>query len=179
MNLRLPKTSLVALAISVVCIFLLAAPRQARADVLIGLDINGVAPLDANDLVSGGPGFNVRAGVEKHLPLLRVALEGGYGYARFSSDRAPADWTTQRVFGGARIGLGEVFVPFAFVHGGYGWRTSDSAYGGSGFAFDAGAGLDIRLWIVGFGGHIGYASIDAQPTAPKWIFAGLNGSLVF
>jgi hypothetical protein len=159
---------------------LVALSSAAHADATIGLDLDGVVPVHPDGLIKGGPGFDLRVGAEKHFPLLRVTVEGGYGYARFSADQAPADWTTQRVFGGARIGIGELIVPFAFVHGGYGWRsTSDSSFGDSGFAFDVGGGLDVRIWILGVGAHIGYASINAQPSAPKWVFAGLNGSLTF
>jgi len=63
---------------------------------------------------------------------------------------------------------------------GYGWRsTPDSSYGGNGIAFDGGLGLDINLGIVAFGGHVGYAYIDAQPAAPQWVILGLDGAIIF
>jgi len=96
-------------------------------------------------------------------------LNGGGGFG-----------TTHRAFVGGRVGVGELLVPFAFAHAGYGWRvTSDSSYGGNGIALDGGVGLDVNLGIIAAGAHVGYAFIDAQPSAPQWVILGLDGTLVF
>jgi hypothetical protein len=159
---------------------LLSAPQNAHADPAVGLDLDGAFATTPNSLVSKGGGFGVRLGSQKRFPLVRLSGELAYGYMRLSADRAPSDWTTHRVEGGARLGVGELLVPFAFAHVGYGWRnTSDGSFGGDGVAFDAGAGLDVNLGFIAFGGHVGYALVDAGPAHPEWVIVGLDGTLVF
>jgi hypothetical protein len=144
----------------------------------IGVDVDGALPVNTH-LLNGGGGFGIRLGEEYHLPLVRLTPEVGYGYMRLLHDQAPSDWTTHRVEGGLRLGVGELLVPFAFAHVGYGWRsTADSSFGGDGLAFDAGLGLDINLGIISFGGHAGYATIEAQPASPQWVILGLDAALV-
>jgi hypothetical protein len=159
----------------------LVTPSVARAaDTAIGVDADGAIPTTESNLLDGGGGFGVRLGSQTHLPLLRLTGEIGYGYERLFADKAPSDWTTHRAFVGGRIGVGELLVPFVFGHVGYGWRvTSDSSYGGNGIALDGGVGLDVNLGILAVGGHVGYAFIDAQPSAPQWVILGLDGTLVF
>jgi hypothetical protein len=144
----------------------------------IGVDVDGALPVNTS-LLNGGGGFGIRLGEEFHVPLLRLTPEVDYGYMHLFASQAPSDWTTNRIQGGLRLGLGELVVPFAFVHMGYGWRsTPDSSYGGGGLAFDAGLGLDINLGIVSFGAHAGYATIDAQPASPQWVILGLDAAVV-
>ena len=159
---------------------LLTVSGRAHADPFIGVDADGALPVNANNLVNGGGGFGIRAGEQIHVPLLRVAGEIGYGYEHLFAEEATSDWTTNRVFAGARLAIGELVTPFAFAHVGYGWRnTSDNSYGGGGVAFDGGLGLDINLGIVAFGGHVGYAFINAQPVTPQWVILGLDATIVF
>ena len=166
-------------ALFVVAIF--QWPRDASAaDTVIGLDADGALPATGSNLLDGGGGFGIRLGSQLHLPLLRVTGEIGYGYERLFADKAPSDWTTHRAFAGVRLGIGGLLVPFAFAHLGYGWRvTSDSSYGGNGIALDGGVGLDVNLGAIAVGGHVGYAFIDAQPSAPQWVILGLDGTLAF
>lgn len=168
-------------ALFVIVVASLGWPSCARAaDTAIGVDLDGALPTTENRLLNGGGGFGVRLGEQMHLPALRLTGEIGYGYERLFADQAPSDWTTHRAFAGARIGLGELLVPFAFAHVGYGWRvTSDSSFGGSGVALDGGLGLDLNLGFIAAGAHVGYAWIDAQPAAPQWVILGLDGTLVF
>lgn len=144
----------------------------------IGVDADGAVPVNTN-LLNGGGGFGVRLGEEFHVPLLRLTPEVGYGYMHLFASHAPSDWTTNRVVGGLRLGVGELLVPFAFAHVGYGWRnTPDNSFGGNGVAVDAGAGLDLNLGIVSVGLHAGYATIDAQPASPQWVILGIDAALV-
>ena len=154
--------------------------RPAHAATAIGVDVDGAIPIDTKGRVNGGGGFGVRVGESFRLPFLRLTPEIGYAYAHLFADRAPSDWTTHRVLVGARVSVGELLVPFAFVHVGYGWRsTPDSSYGGEGAALDAGIGLDIALPIIAFGAHVGFAGIAAQPVPPIWVILGLDATLVF
>lgn len=169
-----------AAAFSTVSLSLVAAPGLASADPFIAADADGAFPTTGSNLLNGGGGFNVRLGSQMHLPLLRLAGEVGYGYEHLFAYQAPSDWTTHRAFAGARLGVGELLVPFVFGHVGYGWRTTpDNSYSGSGVAFDAGAGLDLNLGIIAVGGHLGYAVIEAQPATPQWVIAGLDATIVF
>ena len=144
----------------------------------IGVDADGAVPVNTN-LVNGGGGFGVRLGEEFHVPLLRITPEVEYGYMHLFASEAPSDWTTHRVAGGLRLGIGELVVPFAFAHAGYGWRaTPDNSFGGDGLAIDAGAGLDLNLGFISVGGHAGYATIAAQPATPQWVILGIDASLV-
>ncbi len=159
---------------------LLLSPRLALADTVIGVDAEGAIPTSPSALVSGGGGLGVRLGDQFHLPLMRLTVEAGYAYARLLENDAPSDWTLHRVQLGGRVGLGEILVPFVFVHGGYGWRvTHDDSYGGSGFAYDAGLGLDLNLGVVALGVHGGYNHIDAQPVPPQWVSLGLDAAVIF
>lgn len=168
-----------AAALSVVLAFIVM-PSVAHANLFFGVDADGAFPTTGSNLLNGGGGFNVRIGSQTHLPALRVAGEVGYGYEHLFADRAPSDWSTHRVFAGARLGVGELLVPFVFGHFGYGWRdTPDSSFGGDGIALDGGAGLDLNLGIIAVGGHVGYAVIEAQPASPQWVIAGLDGTIVF
>lgn len=168
------------LAVSAFVSALVALPASASADPFIGVDADGAFPTTGNNLLNGGGGFNLRLGSQVHLPALRIAGEVGYGYMHLFADQAPSDWTTHRVFAGARLGVGELLVPFVFAHAGYGWRTTpDNSYGGGGLALDGGVGLDLNLGIIAVGAHVGYAVIDAQPVSPQWVIAGLDGTIVF
>jgi hypothetical protein len=37
----------------------------------------------------------------------------------------------------------------------------------------------VNLGFIAFGGHAGYALIDAEPAHPEWVIVGLDGTLVF
>jgi hypothetical protein len=63
--------------------------------------------------------------------------------------------------------------------GGSPWSSISFANGGNGVAFDGGLGMDIRLAFIAFGGHVGYATIDAQPSAPQWVILGLDAAIIF
>jgi len=39
--------------------------------------------------------------------------------------------------------------------------------------------VDINLGFVAVGGHLGYASIAAEPVRPQWVILGLDGAIIF
>ncbi len=151
------------------------ASQQAHAGPELGVDLDGALPVDSHGTLDGGGGFGIRLGHQVHLPALRVTPELDYGYMHLFGANGWPDLTTHRIEGGLRLGIGELLVPFAFLHGGYGWRVSD----GSGFAIDLGVGLDLTLGPLSVGAHAGYASIAADPNDPKWVILGFDGAIVF
>ncbi len=163
-------------------------PPRHRFD--LGFDGEGAVPLmnrrlqDGNDLTGGG-GFKIRAGEEIRWPGFRLTPEGGYAYDHlFATDDAGASyaWDMHRLFGGVRVGFGHLVVPTVYGHVGIGWRdTGDPLVRSSdGFAWDTGFALDFHVVPhFGFGGHVEYAGIEAQPNTPHWLALGLQGDVAF
>jgi hypothetical protein len=163
---------------------------EGRSQFDLAFDGEGAVPLmdhrfqDGNDL-SGGGGFKIRVGDQIRFPRLRFTPEVGYGYDHlFATDDAgnAFDWNMHRVFAGARVGFGRLVVPTFYGHIGYGWRdTADPTIAqASGVAFDLGFALDFHVVRhVGFGGHVEYAAIDAQPYTPQWLALGLHADIAF
>ncbi len=163
---------------------------EERRSLDLAFDGEGAIPLmdrrfqSGNDL-SGGGGFKVRVGEQLRFPRLRFTPELGYGYDHlFATDDAgnPYAWDMHRLFAGARIGFGRVVVPTFYGHLGYGWRnTGDPTVAEAhGLAFDMGFALDFHVIPhLGFGGHVEYALIDAEPYAPRWLALGLHADLAF
>jgi hypothetical protein len=163
---------------------------EARSSLDLAFDGEGAVPLmdrrfqSGNDLTGGG-GFKIRVGDQIRFPGLRFTPEVGYGFDHlFATDNQTFsyDWDMHRVFAGARIGFGHFVVPTFYAHVGYGWRdTADPTVAeASGVAFDTGFALDFHVVRhVGFGGHIEYAAIDAQPYTPQWLALGLHADIAF
>jgi len=156
----------------------------------VGFDGEGVVPLSApvplsGNTLSGGAGFKIRFGEQFRFAGVRFIPEVGYGYDHLFATDDIGDafaWDLHRVFGGARIAFGRVIVPGFYAHVGYGWReTGDLDVGDdAGVAFDAGVLLDIHVIPrFGFGAHVEYATIDAQPYAPHWLAVGVHADVVF
>ena len=190
--------SLIALAATAAA---LLVSQKARADVVVyrrveveeeprqslnlGFDAEGVIPtttprfLSGNQL-SGGSGFKFRIGDQIRFPRMRITPEGGFAFDHlFATDTAGASyaWDTSRFFGGVRLTFGRVVAPGFYAHVGYGWRnTGDPTIPqNGGLAFDTGFVLDFHvIRHVGFGAHIEYTSIDAQPYTPQWVALGLH-----
>jgi hypothetical protein len=201
-----PRCLSVSLAVSgLVGVAAFLAPRTARAERVIieeseeyeprhslnlAFDGEGAIPLmdrrfqSGNDL-SGGGGFKVRVGEQIRYPRLRFTPELGYGFDHlFATDNAGASyaWDMHRLFAGARVGFGRLVVPTFYGHLGYGWRdTGDPTVNeASGLAFDLGFALDFHIIPhLGFGGHVEYAAIDAEPYTPRWLALGLHADLAF
>ena len=158
---------------------------EPRQSLNLGFDAEGVIPtttprfLSGNQL-SGGSGFKFRIGDQIRFPRMRIIPEGGFAFDHlFASDSTGASfaWDTSRVFGGVRLTFGRVVAPGFYAHVGYGWRnTGDPTIPqNGGLAFDTGFVLDFHVVRhFGFGGHIEYTSIDAQPYTPQWVAVGLH-----
>jgi hypothetical protein len=156
----------------------------------LGFDLEGAIPtytpiVQSGNNLEGGGGFKIRVGDQILLPRLRIIPEGGYGFDHlFATDdfgNAYA-WDMHRLFGGVRLGWGRVIVPGFYAHLGYGWRnTADPTVPtASGPTFDAGFSLDFHLVPhLGFGGHIEYVTIDAEPFTPEWVAFGVHADAAF
>lgn len=180
----------VALADRVVVVDETEEDREARSSLDIAFDGEGAVPLmdrrfqSGNDL-SGGGGFKVRVGEQFRFPRLRFTPEIGYGFDHlFATDDVGSAyaWDMHRAFAGARLGFGRLVVPTFYGHLGYGWRdTGDPTVNqASGVAFDLGFALDFHfIPHLGFGAHVEYAAIDAQPYTPRWVALGLHADLAF
>lgn len=163
----------------------------ARDSLDLAVDAEGAVPLmdrrfaSGNDL-SGGGGFKVRVGDQIRLRRIRFTPELGYAFDHlFASDsftNTSYAWDMHRIFAGARLGVGYIVVPTVYAHIGYGWRdTADPTVArANGVAFDLGFALDFHVVPhLGFGGHVEYATMDAEPYTPDWIALGLHADVAF
>ncbi len=166
-------------------------PREPVHALAIGLDLEGAIPINipqvnGNDLKGGG-GFKIRVGDQFRVGRgVRLTPELGYAYDHmFANDdlgNVAYSWDMHRALAGVRLSFGRYLVPVIYAHLGYGWRgTSDPSVASvGGLAFDVGGALDLRVIPhVGFGAHIEYATIDAQPYTPEWIALGLHVDIIF
>jgi hypothetical protein len=161
-----------------------------RSGLNLGFDVDGAVAtsmprLPSGSTLTGGGGFKVRVGDQFRFPRLRVTPEGGYAFDHlFASDDFGHDyaWDMHRLFGGVRLGFGTVVVPGFYADVGYGWRgtTDPTVPATGGIAFTGGFALDLHVIPhLGLGGHVEYATVDAQPYGSRWIALGLHGDLVF
>jgi hypothetical protein len=164
---------------------------EPRSSLNLGFDLEGAIPVDVpvsrfgND-VRGGGGFKFRIGDQIRWPHLRITPEGGYAFdhlfATADNGATSYAWDVHRLFGGVRFAFGRVVAPGFYVHIGYGWRdTADPTVArASGFAFDAGGLIDFRLVPhFGFGPHVEYVLVDAQPYTPHWVAIGAHADINF
>jgi hypothetical protein len=125
---------------------------QAAGRPVLGVDI-GISRVLDNRGVNGswGAGFAGRLGYRIDLGLARLTPEVGVGYA------APGAPEYVRVTGGARLGFFDFFVsPVVFGHAG-------AAAGDlSGFAWDAGGGLDARFGDLVLGLYAALERVEDQ-----------------
>ncbi len=151
----------------------------------VGVDANAAVistreqPLSDPFVAAFGRGIDAHVGALLPETALHFQPEVGYGYLELSPGSAH-DWSMHRAYAGARLGFGEIVVPYLYGHVGRGWRASDyPVYVTDGASFDAGLGLDLKVWAVSVGGHVGYAQIDAKPQPPAWAVAGLDAQVAF
>jgi len=190
-------------ASSLAFVVALALPRIALADddhgdhydehhashLALGFDLEGAAPINIQQVngnsVQGGGGFKVRIGEQLRVPFMRFTPEIGYGYDHLwasDGDGTAYAWDLHRVFGGLRLGFGELLVPNIYGHIGYGWRDTGAPDVGQsgGLSYDVGAALDLHIIPhFGIGAHLEYAGINSQPDTPQWLALGLHADLVF
>jgi hypothetical protein len=156
----------------------------------LGLDLEGaaVAPTPTGYGDQGGGGFKLRIGAEIRRPWLRIIPEGGFGYTHlfvddqgFNGGSGNEGWNMERIFGGVRIGFGEVVVPILYAHIGYGWRLGADDVGSNpiansgGLTADGGVGLDFHLIRhFGFGFHLEYDTVQTNVAVPDWVAFGAH-----
>jgi hypothetical protein len=159
----------------------------------LGLDVEGVAPLNPPSVpgggasaIGGGAGFKIRMGEQFRLPGVLVTPEAGYGYDHlWAADNLGNgyDWNMNRLFAGVRVGFGRIIVPTLYAHVGYGWRQTDAAYAtgnNGGLAFDVGGALDFRVTRhVTLGAHLEYSQIALPTDTPQWLGIGGHLELLF
>jgi len=150
----------------------------------LGLDAEGTADVTppSNSSVTGGGGLKLRIGAEIRRPYLRIIPEGGFAYDHlFVTDQVGNNvgWNMERLFGGVRIGFGELIVPIVYGHIGYGWRVTSQDNGqplipnSGGLTADAGVGLDFHvIRHFGFGVHLEYVTVQSVPSVPDWVALG-------
>jgi hypothetical protein len=167
-------------------------PQTYGVGLNLGLDIEGATDVTPppGASIEGGGGFKLRVGAEIRRPYLRIIPEGGFAYTHlFVTDAAGDDlgWNMERLFGGVRIGFGEIIVPIIYAHIGYGWRAANDNNGNvvvfpsaNGFTADGGVGLDFHLIRhVGFGFHAEYVTVQAAPAVPDWVAFGAHADFRF
>jgi hypothetical protein len=166
-------------------------PPERGLGLNLGVDLEGAAdvtPPQGTD-VEGGGGVKLRIGAEFRRPFLRIIPEIGFAYTHLFVTDTYGDnigWNMERLFVGARVGFGEVVVPMIYGHIGYGWRGTDQNNGAyyvpaaNGLAADGGVALDFHLVRhFGFGIHLEYVTVQAAPSIPDWVAAGVHGDYRF
>jgi hypothetical protein len=169
--LLVPATALAAL----LCAFFVSP--SASASPTIGADLDIGFPLHSRG--DSGGGFGIRLGQELHVPLLVLTPEIGFTYHNFSGDYGPKIY---RGIIGARLGIGEILRPGAFVHVGLGHFVPTIGDNQNAFTLDAGGFLDLTVIpFLNVGVHVAYNRVDADYSSGAYAFltAGLHAALVF
>ena len=169
---------------------------EARADILLGADLNGAFQLGEVSSDSLGLGANFRLGwQEDFIPVLRLAPELQVNYMGFAIEQVSANATdtasnsrqqllSPRV--GARVGIDFLVGLSVYSHIGYGFIANQGGFdfGDSGLSFDAGAAFDVTaIPFVNLGIHSGYNAIfpgsdpDADPI--NWLELGFHVEVIF
>jgi hypothetical protein len=161
---------------------LVAAPGAARAFTLAG-DLNASWVTNSHVKDNGGFGAALRLGNDVGIPDLHLQIEVGGAITGFSSDHPAGMSTLTQVFGGARLGAGELIRPGIYGHVGYGWA------GGNGLYAEGGIFLDLSLPIVSLGVHGAYqafltgtfreGTVVLTELKPQILVAGVHASLSF
>ena len=163
---------------------------EARSSLDLAFDGEGAVPLmdrrfqSGNDLTGGG-GFKIRVGDQIRFPGLRFTPEVGYGFDHlFATDNA--DLLVRLGHAPRLCGrphrLRALRGPHVLCarrlrvarHRGSHRRRGERRRVRYGFALDFHV---VRH--VGFGGHVEYAAIDAQPYTPQWLALGLHADIAF
>jgi hypothetical protein len=151
--------------------------RPAQASPTIGADLDVGFPLHSRG--DSGWGFGIRLGQELHGPLLVLTPEIGFTYHGFSGDFGPKIY---RGIIGARLGIGEIIRPGAFVHVGLGHFVPTYGDNQNAFTLDAGGFLDLTIIpFLNVGAHVAYNRVDADYGSGAYAFltVGLHAALVF
>jgi hypothetical protein len=160
---------------ALLCAFFVSRP--AAAGPAIGADLDVAFPLHSRG--DSGGGFGIRLGEELHVPLLVLTPEIGFTYHNFSGDFGPKIY---RGIIGARLGIGEIVRPGAFVHVGLGHFVPTYGDNQNAFTLDAGGFLDLTVIpFLDVGAHVAYNRVDADYGSGAYAFltVGLHAALVF
>lgn len=147
------------------------APKEAHAGLSIGAELGPTFMLDPPADSKVGFGFSARAGYKLGLPLISLTpeLKGSFDTVQ--------DAKAIRVMAGARLSIGALLSPNAFIHGGYG-KFTEGDFGG--FAMDAGVGLDFTLLpVIDLGVFLSYNRVSDDPGKVQWIQVGAQATLSF
>jgi len=173
------RLSLGLLACAALMVFALA-PNPARADFMVGVDVDGVEPFESGAAFGGG--FGLRLGGQFHIPLLALTPELAFTYAKFGDDYGP---TIYRGMIGGRVAIGEIIRVGVYGHIGLGRFELDvqgDDPSGSDVTYDVGLTLDLTLIpFLNLGVHAAYNSFGEDPEreAFEWLTTGAHVEFVF
>jgi hypothetical protein len=166
-----------------VCAALLAfsmAPTPARADILVGIDVDGVEPFNSDAAFGGG--FAVRLGTQLHIPLLAITPELVFSYANFGEEYGPSIY---RGMIGGRVAIGEIIRFGVYGHIGIGRFDLDvegQSPSGSDVSYDLGLALDFTVIpFLNLGVHAAYNRFGESDDrdAFEWLTTGAHVEFVF
>jgi hypothetical protein len=161
-------------------IALALVPNPARADFLVGVDVDGVEPFE--DGAAFGGGFGLRLGAQFHVPLIALTPELAFTYAKFGDDYGPAIY---RGMIGGRAAIGEIIRIGVYGHiglGSFDVDVDDADPSGTDVTYDVGLALDFTLIpFLNLGVHAAYNSFgeDDQRDAFEWLTTGAHVEFVF
>lgn len=168
----------IAIAAAMAVLACRAAP--ARAEIMVGVDLDYVLPIDSSAKFGGG--FAIRLGSQIHLPALALTPELSIGYAGFSESAGP---NVYRGVVGLRLGIGELIRPGVFAHIGLGRFSLDAGgrdVSSTEVTYDAGLMLDFTLLpLLNLGVHMGYDRLDGSDKRKTfhWLTFGIHAEVVF
>lgn len=153
----------------------------ARADIMVGADLDTVIPLESPAKTGGG--FSIRIGDQLHLPMVAITPELAFNYASFSEVYGPKVY---RGLVGLRLAVGEVIRPGIFAHVGFGrydLEIPGAMPSGTALTYDGGISLDFTLLpLLNLGVHGAYnilAGDDGDRDRFRWLTVGAHLELVF
>jgi hypothetical protein len=188
----------VAVASACACAAFALFPKEACAanqQFDLGIDGDATALLGSNatkdNLSTLGGGFKIRFGDQLKLRYgIKLTPEVGYAFDHLFASNPGAGFSgpenMNRIFAGARLGVGRWVVPTIYAHVGYGFRSvSDNGTvagdaGSNGFTFDTGVAVEFHIARhLSIGPHVEYVLVDSTPTPPQWITFGGHIDFLF
>lgn len=173
------RTLLVGIAASLAVLAVTIAPREARAGLFLGAELDAATQV-SNATSGNGYGFVGILGYRIKLGPVFLQPEAQGSYMLFPQSSFTTHAT--RVTGGGRFGLSGLFQPALFAHMGIGWLGE----GRNGRDFDAGLALGFKLIpYLRFGAQISYNVLQipndlaGQTTNFKWLGYGAHAAVEF
>jgi hypothetical protein len=188
----------VAVASACACAAFALFPKEAKAanqQFDLGIDGDATALLSPNptqnNLSTLGGGFKIRFGDQLRLRYgIKLTPEVGYAFDHVFAANQGLPENMNRIFAGARLGVGRWVVPTLYAHVGYGFRSvSDNGTVASnagifpssnGFTFDTGVAVEFHLARhLSIGPHVEYVLVDSTPSPPQWLTFGGHIDFLF